>query len=176
MKIGALVDLHGTLLQSNLAWIEAFSRLDPNKREFYTEQIMLKRSRHELADLIGISFKKVENLYHQNLIPRFEVVEMVITLSKHYPLVLVSNGPEYRVMRDLKRVPHLKFDKIYTASDGLKSDIKYLERILDEQGWSKGLLVGNDLEEDFLESERIIPVLVPDKPRWRYFGIKKEQC
>lgn len=173
MVNGLMVDLHGTLLRSNEAWIDALSEFDPSRREFYTNQVNSKRSRHELAAIAGTDFETVDNCYYEKLRPREDILELVKLLNSKYPSVLVSNAQEYRVLRDLKRLPDLSFLRIFTAKNGSKLNKDYLETILTEMNWDKAFLIGNDLEEDFVESPLIIPLLVPDKRKCYYFKTRQ---
>lgn len=161
--IGLLVDLHGTLLESNLAWARALESIDPKKSGFYREQIQFKRSRHELAQIAGVSFDSLLNVYRKYLLPRDPIVALFRTLSCEYPSVLVSNCQRDRVLADLHYLPTLSFKKIYTIEEGKKPERIYLQRILDDQGWDKAFLLGNDLIEDYSENENVTSIICPQR-------------
>ncbi|MBU2616025.1 MAG: hypothetical protein KKC19_02885 [Nanoarchaeota archaeon] len=161
--IGLMVDLHGTLLESNQAWAKALESIDPDRSEFYRQQIQLKRSRHELAEIAGVSFDDLQSAYRRFLFPRDEVIGIIRSLSDIYPMVLVTNAERNRVLDDLEHLQNLPFLRVYTREDGKKPNPIYLQRILDEQGWGEAFLIGNDLTEDYSENKKITSIIIPQR-------------
>lgn len=168
MQTGLMCDLHGTLLNSNEAWLEALASFDPAQRDFYAEQIMQKRSRRELAAIAGVSFEDLSEQYHALVSVRLPVLNIVKKLCDSYSLIIVSNAPRPRVERDLLKLGSLPIARVFTQEDGRKPERDYLERILGEMNWNNAYLIGNDPEEDICDSPRIFSVIFPNKPRSYY--------
>lgn len=159
MNKGLMLDLHGTLLYSNLAWALAYESFDKTKGSFYREEIDKKRSRHELAEIAGVRYEEIINKYRTFLKPRFEVIDFIVRLN--LPKVIVSNSQRDKVIKDLEYIPNLNFQEIYTIENGTKPEFKYLENILNEQNWDFAYLIGNDVKEDYSKHPKVISIIVP---------------
>jgi HAD superfamily hydrolase (TIGR01549 family) len=170
MREGILLDLHGTLLDSNRAWIEAFKEIKPENAAYYEKQIWQKKSRHDLAIHAGVPFETLLEHYKKALKPREDVLKLVKNLSTEYPLALLSNSSRQRVVDDLRHLPNLGLVKIFTGEDGKKPNIEYCERVLGILGWDRALLIGNDPEEDMISSSRITCILIPYAERVTFFS------
>lgn len=161
---GIMLDFHGTLVNSNQAWLEAFSILDPPRREYYREKIWKKESRHLLAQTARLSFTEVYDLYATLLQPRLEIVDLVKKLGESYPLIIVSNSERERLLQDLQKIPPLPIQRIYSKENGRKPNLDYLESILHEMSWERAFLIGNDPEEDLVQSRCITSIIIPNNP------------
>ncbi len=159
MKKGLMVDLHGTLLYSNLAWALAYESFDGTRGEFYRQEIEKKRNRHELAQYAGIAYELLLDRYELFLTPRVDVIEFI--KNQNLPMVIVSNAQKKRVVRDLTRVSGLAFDRIYSQENGIKPASEYLESILKENEWDFAYLVGNDVSEDYSENSKVLSIILP---------------
>ena len=172
MKIEIISDLHGTLVNSNQAWIRAFDKVNPGYLEHYTQQIFHKRNRKDLASELNFDFEEIEAIYHSFVTPREDVIYAVNLLASNKPIIIVSNAPYNRVTRDLQVLAHkIDIAEIFTSDTipNLKT-VSGLHKILDTRNVLSGYYVGNDIEEDLIRSKRITPLLFPDKDKEYYIG------
>lgn len=161
MKIGILFDVHGTLLDSNKAWISSFSKYGDKPSEYYSDKIWGKYSRKQLAKEIGVSFDIIKAEYRKNLLPRNEIVNMLIELSKSYEVAILSNARKEDVNEDLKKIEKIPKMRIFSREDGKKPDSKYVEHVLEKLEWEKAYMIGNDPDEDVFNTEKVTSLIVP---------------
>lgn len=159
MKGGLMIDLHGTLLYSNLAWALAYESFDKTRGNFYREEIDKKRSRYELAEIVKVPYSEIITKYRSFLRPRIEVIDFTNRLN--FPKLIVSNSDKEKVIKDLAYVPNLNFQRIYTIEDGTKPEFEYLEKILTDQNWDFAYLIGNDFKEDYSKHPKVMSIIIP---------------
>lgn len=163
--IGLMVDLHGTLLDSNYAWSKAFQKFDPKRMDYYSHALCNKVSRKELANIAGVPFEQIKAEYRKNLRPREEILAIVNILKKSFELVIVTNSKRNDALLDLEYLPNLNYKAIFTKEDGCKPDMEYLNSIIEQLNWEFAYLIGNDICEDCVDMKNVCSILVPDYPR-----------
>lgn len=161
MRFGVMFDVHGTLIHTSEAWIQAFTFYCKDEK-FCREWLENKGSRKALAKKIGIPFESVHNLYREKISANDRIVSLFEIYRQTHEVIIVSNAKKEDVVADCDAV-HIPLDgvKIFSSEMGKKPDSKYLKRILDEMKWDKALLIGNDMEEDMIEIDDIITLMVP---------------
>jgi hypothetical protein len=173
MSAGVMLDVHGTLLNANTAWVAALSEVDPARAAYFSNAVRGGRSRYELADELGVQFEQLLRRYRALLTPRRDVLALALSLTAAYPSVIVSNAPRSRLLPDLEVVSELRVCRVYSIEDGTKPQSEYLERILQHQRWRRAILIGNDPVEDRSAHPRVRSVIIPDgvvvdltQPEW----------
>lgn len=161
MKMGLMVDLHDTLLESSIAWIKSFYVLIPGEIENCVNDLSKGISRRTVAKTFGVSYDIVLDEYRKHLKPREEVYTLIQILSNEFPLVIVSNSSRDRIEKDIALLPSLNIERVYSKENGKKPDRMYLESILENMSWDSAILIGNNLVEDRSTSERITSIIFP---------------
>ena len=105
-KIGIACDCHNTLINSNDAWVRAF--IDIVGAE-YKDEITLclygKIKRRNLAQKYNIDFSLVEELANKYEKKNNRLISALTALKDlGIPLVVVSNAPSKRVLKDLSLI------------------------------------------------------------------------
>ncbi len=174
-----MLDLHGTLLDSNTAWLEALREIDPNNIDYYEAGIWGKMSRRDMAKHANVSYECLKSKYRSKLKPRSGVLDFVKVLSANYPLIIVSNAKRKDILDDMGYLSQLQVERIYSKEDGNKPEMRYLERILVEMCWDSAYLIGNDFIEDFTYSKRVMSIIIPycqSHKKREFEGINSLNC
>lgn len=170
-KIGVVCDCHNTLINSNLAWIRAFTDFAGEEKE---EEIKLylygKIKRRELARKYNIEFSLIEkraDIYEK---AKQDVLNLLESFnSMGVPLFVVSNAPSARVLKDLEIVNiRSLFNKIYTGDDGGKKNLKIFDEILKDYHLDYILFIGNEEFDDNIPHPRVLSVVITSFLRERF--------
>lgn len=162
MRFGVIFDVHGTLINASEAWINAFTYYSDNNYEYCKKWLESKKSRKELAQKLEVLYEDVHTFYRTQLLANEKIVSLFQLFKNHLEVIIVSNAKREDVIADCNAVNiDLSGVKIYSSESGKKPEKEYLAKILKEMNWDYALLVGNDSEEDIIESENIISLMVP---------------
>ena len=157
-------DLHNTLLHSNDAWIEAYMELSGGRfREEVGDAIYRKQSRKKIAEEIGVSYDAVYRNYCRLVKPIGDMVILLETLKKHFPLYLISAASASRVESDLTPWNgQFFFDLILTKENFCKEQPEDWERLLVQQNVDLLIYIGNDIDEDIPILPSVLPFICGD--------------
>lgn len=162
MKIGILFDLHNTLTNANTAWKLAYkSFVTPDEYDDISVRIDQKESREKLAGEYGLNYQLVIKKYRENLSINPYGLFLLDSFLPYFDVFLITNSNKNKALKDLKKLNlEHKFKKIYTKADGIKPDPKYIESILLENKLDMAYFIGNDSEEDFICSPKVISLII----------------
>lgn len=161
-KIGFAFDLHGTLVQSNEAWITAFLlEIGENSvRDDIQKMVYQKTSRRDISVRYGIDFEKVQKRYYDIVEPDYNMCNLVNILSNNYPTFLISSAPMERVERDLRTASlDAVFLKKFYSGTFCKQNREDWENLLVEFGLDLLFYIGNDYEEDIINYDKVCTLL-----------------
>ena len=174
-RIGIACDCHNTLINSNPAWIKAFTDyVGLDKEDEIRFYLYGKMKRRELAAKYGIKFELIENradLYEK---PNTKVIE-ILGLFKNIgiPLFIISNAPARRVLKDLSITGIISmFDRVYTGDDGGKKNLNIIDNILSGYSLERLLFLGNEEFDDHIPHDKVVSVALTSFLRDRYSVIK----
>lgn len=161
MKIAFGFDLHNTIMRSNAAWIEAMVACsDEFFREYITKNVYNKYSRSKLAAEIGADYDEVLKQYHACVNVDDNMRSLLCSLKKNYPLYLISASYALKVYRDLAVWEGEKlFDEILTKECFDKDSPADWQRFLDEHDIDILFYIGNDIDEDIIESRQVVSLI-----------------
>jgi len=162
MKIGVFFDLHNTLTDANEAWKSAYRDLVSNsEHRKIAKMIDQKESREKLCVEHGLDYGLVTQRYRENLSINEYGLLLLNSLSKHFEVCLVTNSSKEKTISDLKKIGlNQKFKKVYTKENGTKPDPEYIKDIIKENNFDLVFMIGNDVYEDFVISDNIIPIII----------------
>lgn len=155
-------DLHNTLLLSNDAWISAFMTLDSTIDEKrISKEIYNKKSRKELANLYGINYDDLLNMYHNLCLINEKLVLFIKSLQeKEFQIVLISSSNKEKVNNDLKSISkYIVFDEIYTKEKFKKNNKNDWDKLLEKYNADFLVYFGNDYDEDIIHHDKVISIL-----------------
>lgn len=161
-KLGFAFDLHGTLVLSNDAWIEAFVRESGTEsiRKDVKEMVFAKQSRQIISEKYGISYDKVLERYHSLVKPDVNMCTLARALANHYPVFLISSAKKEKVERDVFTISMKDvFTSIYFKDNFCKSCKDNWEKLIIENQLELLFYIGNDIEEDVVLSDNICVLL-----------------
>jgi len=165
-EMGVLCDFHGTLVDANKAWADAFASCKLSNLDEIIDLIYKKVNRKIICADFGLDYDDIKNKYVNYLVPRDDVVNLVKKLSYDNTIIIISNSSRVRLMRDINQVKEqlgLNIIAVYSKEDGNKNDALYIENILDKHHFDHAYIVGNDIREDFNPSAKITNIFVPYK-------------
>ena len=161
-----LADFHGTIVDSNTAWIRAYLDLGATDIEYVTRLVFQKEKRSIIAEKFGIDYEKLKLKYRENLHIRYEVVEIIKSLPGSQNIIIISNSSREKLLKDMEKIKNehtLNIIDIYSKEDGNKRDIKFVKKILNKYNINRTYMIGNDIREDFSQCEKITNIIVPYK-------------
>lgn len=161
-----LADFHGTIVDSNAAWIKAYLDLGATDTEYVTRHVFQKEKRSVIAEKFGIDYEKLKLKYRENLHIRHEVVNIIKSLPGSQNIIIISNSSKAKLLKDMKKVKNehmLNIIDVYSKEDGNKQDIKFVKKILNKYNIDRIYMIGNDIREDFSQCEEITNIIVPYK-------------
>lgn len=142
-------DLHNTLVYADDAWETAFSELSGLERFSVRELLRSKKSRHLIAEQLRLDYAEVYRRYHQHLRVNHGMEQILISLQKHYPIVLISSADEKRVHNDMKKLNlQLQFQRVCTKQNFQKANPECWKELRNTFDCRTILYFGNDLTED----------------------------
>ncbi len=157
-----VVDMHGTLINSNFAFLEAFAKLNPRaNRKQLEKRIYLKESRHKIASEYGLNYQNVISEYSKcNRINRKLVVLLRSMIDYNIPVVVITSATGKRCAIDkryiLNYIKPAKFIQNVKKSKMTKSFWSRLKKMF---GTNLVLYIGNDPEEDAIHFTGVISLL-----------------
>lgn len=170
-NVGIVCDCHNTLINSNPAWIKAFTDFVGNeKKEEISFYLYGKMKRRDLAGKYGIDFKLIEeraDLYEK---PNDTVVNVLNGFrAVGIPLFVISNAPSRRVLKDL-RITGLTemFERIYTGDEGGKKNNALFDEIIAEYKLDWILFLGNEEFDDHIFHDKVVSVAITSFLRDRF--------
>ena len=175
MKIGICFDLHNTLTDANEAWKLAYKDLVGNSEYLeISKRIDQKESREKLCVEHGLNYSLVTQKYRENLSINEYGLLLLNSLSKYFEVCLVTNSSKEKAINDLKKIGlDQKFNKIYTKENGTKPDPEYIKNIIKENNFDLVLMIGNDIYEDFVTSDNVVPLIIDFTKCGRALKLKK---
>ena len=129
---GVLVDFHGTIVDSNQAWVDAFFYLSNCDHEVVIQKVYRKTDRRLMCQELGIDFADVVNKYRDFLKVRQEALDVIRLLSGDGKIIIVSHSSRKRLLADIDKVSSfLEFDivDLFSKEDGRKGDETISEKI-----------------------------------------------
>lgn len=161
-QIGFAFDLHGTLVLSNEAWLEAYvsGAGEGISREEIEERIYRKTSRKQIAEKCGVPYEDILERYHRLVQPDEEMCRLARELSAHYPVFLVSSANPEKVARDLGKIAMDDvFTAVYHQGNFCKEDRQCWEKLTADHHLDLLFYIGNDFEEDVSLSDKVCVLL-----------------
>lgn len=174
-KIGIACDCHNTLINSNDAWVRAF--IDIVGAE-YKDEITLclygKIKRRNLAQKYNIDFSLVEELANKYEKKNNRLISALTALKDlGIPLVVVSNAPSKRVLKDMETTGIRElFSEVYTGDNGGKINKKIFDNILQQYNLDYIIFLGNEEFDDHIEHDRVISFALTSFLRERFEILK----
>ena len=158
-KFGIACDCHNTLVNSNIAWINAFSDFTDNpKRQIALDLYGFRMKRLEMSRKYNVDYDMVEkraSMYiHEN-----EKLKRLLILAAYndIPLFVVSNAPYAKVKMDLDQVGLLSlFKKIYSQEDGGKRNKQIFDEIIENNDIDMLLFLGNEEFDDNIDHPNVL--------------------
>lgn len=174
-RIGIVCDCHNTLINSNDAWIKAFSDFAGAE---HAEEIALylygKMKRRDLAQKYNIDFSVVKERADKYEKKNSQLIS-ALTIMKEIgiPLVAVSNAPAIRVLKDMEitGIRNL-FLEVYTGDDGGKRNKEIFDKILQKYNLNYIIFLGNEEFDDHIEHDRVISFALTSFLRERFAIVK----
>lgn len=161
-RIGFAFDLHGTLVLSNEAWVNAFIS-EIGDEEYRTEikkMVYLKASRRDIAKRFGIVYESVLKRYFSLVEPDNKMLTLVKDLSEIFPVFLVSSASPEKVEYDLKSISLDKaFTRIYDCRSFCKAQKDDWDKLIKENDLDLLIYVGNDIDEDIVLADKLCVLL-----------------
>ena len=156
------VDLHGTLINSNDAFIKAFLKINKNLDRISLEKrIYLKESRQNIAKELGINYSRVISEYSKQTRINQKMVKLIkIFKNIGVPVIVVTASKGRRAYIDRKYL--LKYflpDDFIINIKNAKIDNKFWENLRKKFDSTFILYIGNDFEEDNIKSRNVISLL-----------------
>lgn len=174
-KIGIVCDCHNTLINSNDAWIRAFSDLAGDEHK---EEIALclygKMKRRNLAQKYNIDFSIVEGQADKYEKKNSRLIAALTAIKEMgIPLVAVSNAPARRVLKDME-ITGIRdlFLEVYTGDDGGKTSKEIFDKILQKYNLDYIIFLGNEEFDDHIEHDRVISFALTSFLRERFAVVK----
>lgn len=161
-----LSDFHGTIVDSNAAWITAYKNLGAENIEDVTQRVFKKENRKLIAQDYSLDYDTVVVEYRKNLHIRMEVVDLMRSLPGFDNIIIVSNARKDKLLKDIKQVEselNLNICAVYGKEDGSKNDQSIFENILKKHNIEAAYMIGNDIREDFCKLDNIINIFMPYK-------------
>ena len=174
-KIGIACDCHNTLINSNDAWVRAF--IDIVGAE-YKDEITLclygKIKMRNLAQKYNIDFSLVEELANKYEKKNNRLISALTALKDlGIPLVVVSNAPSKRVLKDMEITGIRElFSEVYTGDNGGKINKKIFDNILQQYNLDYIIFLGNEEFDDHIEHDRVISFALTSFLRERFEILK----
>lgn len=165
-NMGTLCDFHGTIVDANNAWINAFCYFKPDNKDTIIDLIYNKTSRKQIAKMFDLNYTDIVIKYREKLTIRWPVMEIIKKISNNNEIIILSNASKERLWLDINKITpqlQMKILQVYSKEDGNKKDPKFIEQILDKFGFEGAYMIGNDIEQDFNPSKRITNIFVPYK-------------
>jgi len=165
-NLGTLCDFHGTIVDANTAWINAFCYFVPNYEDTITDLVYKKTDRKKMANMFNLDYADIVIKYREKLTVRRPVMEIIKKISTNNEIIIISNASKERIWLDIDKVQtqlDIKILHVYSKEDGNKNDPKFIEYILDKHGFGTAYMIGNDIRQDFNPSKRIMNIFVPYK-------------
>ncbi len=161
-----LSDFHGTIVDSNNAWLKAFYELRCNNLDLIKQLIYQKKSRKQIAIDNNIDYNLLLQTYRKNLTIRYDVVNLINKIHGNKNIIILSNSSREKLLLDIKQIKdlhNLEFSYIYTSINNTKNDINFLKKIINKHNIKKAYMIGNDIREDFINLNEIINIFIPYK-------------
>ncbi|MEK4510166.1 HAD hydrolase-like protein [Paenibacillus sp. FSL K6-2524] len=175
MKSGFFFDCHNTLINSNDAWVKAFTEHIGTE---FTDEITIslygKLKRREIAKQYGVDFELIEESANKYMVRNELLIDLIMDLkSSGSHLFIVSNAPRRRVEGDLDNVniKHL-FDEIYTGDEGGKRNNQLFDDVMEKYSLEFGFFIGNEEFDDHIDHSRIISMVLTSFLKRRFHLIK----
>lgn len=161
-NVGFAFDLHGTLVLSNDAWIDAFVTETGLKslRDEIRDMVYRKQSRLKIAEKYGVCYEKVLERYHSLIKPDIKMCILARELANHYPLFLISSANKEKVERDIRNISmNNVFTSVYYKEIFCKSCKDDWQNLIADNHLDLLFYIGNDFEEDVVLSDSICVLL-----------------
>lgn len=171
MKLGFFFDCHNTLINSNDAWVMAFTEhIGKKATEDITINLYGKLKRREIAKKYGVEFELIEESANKYMVRNQLLIDLIKDLKDSgINLFIVSNAPRKRVEGDLLNVDIKQlFDEIYTGDEGGKKNNKIFDDILKKYSLEYGFFIGNEEFDDHIDHPRIMSMVLTSFLRKRY--------
>ncbi len=156
------VDMHGTLINSNVAFLEAFMKLNPRtNRKQLEKRIYLKESRHKIANEYGLNYQKVISEYGKcSRINRKLVILLRHMIDFNIPVVVITSASRKRYAIDKRYIlNYIKPAKFIQGVKKSKRTKSFWSRLKKMFGTNLILYIGNDPEEDTIPFAGVISFL-----------------
>lgn len=156
--IGFAFDLHGTLVLSNDAWIDAFVTEigQESIRNKITDMVYRKHSRSIIAERFGVRYEKVIERYHSLIKPDIKMCMLARELANHYPVFLISSANKEKVEKDICTISmNNVFASVYHKEIFCKSCKDDWQSLITDNHLDLLFYIGNDIEEDVVLSDHI---------------------
>ncbi len=161
-RIGFAFDLHGTLVLSNEAWVDAFvSEIgDETYRSEIKRMVYLKASRRDIARKYSVAYESVLEKYFMMVEPDCKMVALVKELARVFPVYLVSSASPEKVKHDVESISLDRvFSKIYDGENFCKGSIGDWEKLIQENDLDMLVYIGNDIDEDLVMVDKLCVLL-----------------
>lgn len=158
--LGIVCDCHNTLVNSNEAWINAFTDYaGEDKRNNITLDLYKRRmKRCNIAYKYGVDLDCVTERANKYTAVNQPLKKLLCTMkAMGMPLFVVSNAPYAKVMNDLKNVKISNlFDKIYAKENGGKKNSAIFDEIIEEYELDMLLFIGNEEFDDNIVHPKVV--------------------
>ena len=157
-----VVDMHGTLINSNFAFLEAFMKLNPKaSRKQLEKRIYMKESRHKIASEYGLNYQKVISEYGKSSrINKKLVILLRYLIDFNIPVVVITSASGKRYTIDRRYIMnYIKPAKFIQGVKKSKRTKSFWSRLKKMFGTSLVLYIGNDPEEDTIQFAGVISLL-----------------
>ena len=161
-----LTDFHGTIVDSNSAWIKAYLNLGVKNIEDITTQVYQKQSREKLALYYNIDYSLLLDEYRKNLHVRPDVISLIHAIHGNDNIIILSNSSKEKLYKDIEQVQaehDLKFSFVYSKEDGNKNDALFIDELCSKHNITKAYMLGNDIREDLVINDNITNIFIPYK-------------
>lgn len=175
MQIGFFFDCHNTLINSNDAWIKAFTEyIGPGFTEEITVQLYGKHKRRDISKQFQLEFSLVEKSANKYMVKNELLIRLISELKLNgFRLFIVSNAPRKRVEKDLNTVNIQQlFDEIYTGDEGGKKNLDIFSNLLEKYSLNFGFFIGNEEFDDHIDHPNIISMALTSFLRKRFCILK----
>lgn len=171
MRTAFFFDCHNTLINSNDAWVKAFTEhIGQEASNQIAISLYGKLKRREIAKLYEVEFELIEESANKYMIRNQLLINLIMDLrNMGFPLFIVSNAPRRRVEADINTVniKHL-FDEIYTGDEGGKRNHEIFDHLMNKHSLDYGFFIGNEEFDDHIDHPKILSLVLTSFLRKRF--------
>lgn len=174
--LGIVCDCHNTLVNSNEAWINAFTDyVGEDKRNLITLDLYGRRmKRCDIACKYGVNIDYVTERANQYTVINQPLKKLLYTVkAMGVPLFVISNAPYDKVINDLENVKiNSLFDRIYAKEHGGKKNSAIFDEIIERYKLEMLLFIGNEEFDDNIVHPKVVSTALTSFLLKRFFIVK----